>query len=79
MAGSQAGKAGKTAKAGPNRNLQGLVLVKREPKNLGVRKVVQAVFLLMSLTTSVRPKTISIPEKFMVSSFRRKFSPVPGQ
>ena len=79
MAESQVGKAGRTAKAGPNRNLQGLLLIKREPRNLGARKVVQAVFPLMYLTISVRPKTISIPEKLMVSSFRRKFSPVPGQ
>ena len=79
MAESQVGKAGKTAKAGPNHNLQGLLLVKREPRNMGVRKEVQAVFPLMFLMISVRPKTISIPEKFMVSSFRRKFSPVPGQ
>ena len=79
MAESQVGEAGRTAKAGPNHNLQELLLVKREPRIMGVRKEVLAVFLLMFPTISVRPKTISIPERFMVSSFRRRFSPAPGQ
>ena len=79
MAESQVGKAGRTAKAGPNHNLQGLLLARRGPKSMGVHKEVQAVFPLMFLTIFVRPKAISIQEKFMVSSFRRKFSPVHGQ
>ena len=79
MAESQVGKAERTAKAGPNHNLQGLLLEKRGPKSMGVHKEVQVVFPLMFLTIFVRPKTISIQEKFVVSSFRRKFSPLRGQ
>ena len=77
MAGSQVGKAGKTAKAGPN--LQGLLLAKRGLKITEVHKEVLAVFLLMFRMISVRPKIFSILEKSTVSSFRRKSSPALGQ
>ena len=79
MADSQVGRAGRTAKADPNHNLQELLLAKREPRIMGVRKEVLAVFPLMFLMISVRPEIISIPEKSMVLSFRKRFNPVPGQ
>ena len=77
MAGSQVGKAGRTAKAGPN--LQGLLLAKRGLKITEVHKEVLAVFPLMFRMIFVRPKIFSMLEKSTVSSFRRKSSPALGQ
>ena len=60
MAGSQVGKAGRTAKAGPN--LQGLLLAKRGLKITEVHKEVLAVFLLIFRMISVRPKIFSMSQ-----------------